>query len=65
MNDLKTKVDDLDVDKLKTVSVDLKIISDLVDNEIVQNTEFNKLKTKTNSLGNKIPDATTLIHLNQ
>ena len=32
LNNLKTKLDDLDVGKLKTVPVDLKRISDVVDN---------------------------------
>ena len=65
MNNLKTKEDDLDVGKLKTVPVDLKKVSDVVDNEIVINTKFNTLKTKVNSLEKKIPDATTLIYINQ
>ena len=65
MNNLKTKVDDLDVGKLKTVPVDLKKLSDVVANEVVKNTKFNTLKTKVNSLEKKIPDATTLIHINQ
>ena len=50
MNILKTKVDDFDVGKLKTVSVDLKKLSDVVDNEVVKNTKFNLLKTKVNDL---------------
>ena len=50
MNILKTKVDDFDVGKLKTVSVDLKKLSDIVDNEVVKNTKFNLLKTKVNDL---------------
>ena len=65
LNDLKTEVDDLDVGKLKTVHVDLKKLSDLVANEVVKNTKFNTLKTKVNSLEKIIPDATTLIHINQ
>ena len=65
LNNLKTKVDDLDVGKLKTVPVDLKKLSDVVDNEVVKNTKFNTLKTKVNNLEKKIPDATTLIHINQ
>ena len=44
LNDLKTKVDDLDVGKLKAVPVDLKKISGVVDNEVVKNTTFNKLR---------------------
>ena len=65
LNNLKTKVDDLDVGKFKTVPVNLKKLSDAVDNEVVKNTKFNTLKTKVNNLEKKIPDATTLIHINQ
>ena len=65
LNNVKTKVDNLDVSKLKTVPVDLKKFSDAVDNEVVKNTRFNILKTKVNNLEKKIPDATTLIHINQ
>ena len=63
LNNLKTEVDDLDVGKLKTVPVDLKKVSDVVDNEVVK--KFNTLKTKINNLEKRIPDATTLIHINQ
>ena len=65
LNNLKTKVDDLDVCKMKTVPVDLKKLSDLVDNEVVKNRKFNTLETKVNSIEKKIPDAATLIHINQ
>ena len=66
LNNLKTKTDDLDVGKLKTVPVGLKKqISDVVDNKVVKNTKFNTLETKINSLEKKIPDAGTLIHINQ
>ena len=34
-------------------------------NEIAKNTIFNTVKTKVNNLGKIIPDATTLIHINQ
>ena len=57
LNNLKTKVDDLDVGNLKKLSD--------VDNEVVKNTKFNTPKAKVNNLENKIPDATTLIHINQ
>ena len=50
LNNLKTKIDDVDVGKLKTVSVDLKKLSDIVDNEVVKNTKFNTLKAKVNNL---------------
>ena len=62
---MKTKVDYLDVGKLKTVLVDLKKLSDIVDNEVVKTTKFSTLKTKVNSLEKKIPDATTSIYINQ
>ena len=65
LNNLKRKVDGLDVAKLKTVPVDLKKLSDVVDNEVVKNTVFNTLKTKVNNLERKIADAITLIHINQ
>ena len=62
---LKTKVDDFDAGKLKTVPVDLKKVCDVVANEVVINKKFNTLKTKINSSEKKIPEATTLIHINQ
>ena len=63
LNNLKTKVHDLDVGKLKTFSVDLKIISDVIDNKVVKN---KKLSTfSVNNLERKIPDATTLFQVNQ
>ena len=65
LNYLKTKVDDLDVTKLKNVSVYLKNLSDLIDNEVDKNTKLNTLKTKVNNLEKKITEATTLIHINQ
>ena len=63
LNSLKTKVDDLNVGELKTIPVDLKKLSD-VNNEVVYNTKFNTLKTEVNTLKKKIPDVTTLIHIN-
>ena len=43
----------------------MKKISDVVGNEVVKNTKFNLLKTKVNNLEKKIPEWTTLIHINQ
>ena len=57
--------EDLDIGKLKTFSVDLRKISDVVDNEVVKNTKFNKLKTKVNNLEKKIPQGAIVIHINQ
>ena len=65
MNNLKTKVDDLDIDKLKTIPVDLKKVSDVVSKEVGKNVKLNKLNTKVNNSEIKIPDGTTLIHTNQ
>ena len=45
LNNVKTKVNDLDVGKMKTVPVDLKKSSDWLDNEIAENT----LKKKVNN----------------
>ena len=50
MNDLKTKIDDLDVAKLKTVPLDFKKLNDIVSKEVVKNTIFNTLNLKVNSL---------------
>ena len=49
LNNSKTKVDDIDVAKLKTVTVDLKKSIDVVDDEVVKNTKFNTLKKKVNN----------------
>ena len=46
MNNLKAKVDDLDASKLKSVHVDLKKLSDVVDNEVNKNKKFNRKKQK-------------------
>ena len=65
LNNLQTKVHDLDVGKLKTVPLELKNVSNVVDNEVVKNTKFDILKTKVKNLEKKIPDAITLIYINQ
>ena len=65
VNNLKTKVGDLNIGNLKTVPVHLKKLSDTVDNEVVKNTKFNTLKTQVNNSEKKIPDATNLIQINQ
>ena len=57
LNNLKTKIDDLHVDKLKTVPVDSKKISDAVNKEVVN--------MKVNNLGSKIPYAFNLIQTSQ
>ena len=62
-NNLK-KTDDLDIGKLKTVP-NLKKLSDIAHNEVVKNTKFITRKTKVNTLEKTIPDAITLIHIDQ
>ena len=59
---LKTKVDKIDVDKLKAVPDDLAKLSNVVKNEVVKKTDFSadnyvtrtKFSTDTNSLDDKI-----------
>ena len=65
LNNLKAKVDDLDVNKLKNVPGDLNKLSALVIKEVVKKTKFNKLNTKINNLELKIPGTTRLIPINQ
>ena len=65
LNNLKTKVNDLDVGKSKSVPADLEKLSDVVHNKVVKNTKFNTLEAKVSSLEKKIPDATSLIHINK
>ena len=50
---------------LKTISIDLKKLSDVVSKEVVKNVKFNRLNAKVNSLKHQIRDATTLIYVNQ
>ena len=54
-NKLKTKIDDLNAGKIKTVSVDSKNVK----------TWWKRLDTKASNTGNKIPDAITSIYINQ
>ena len=65
LNNLKIKVNDINVGKLKAVPLDLKKLINVVDNEVVKNTKLNRRKTKVNNLDKKIPDASTIIHINQ
>ena len=44
LNALKTKVDDLDVGKLKNLSKDLKKYNNVVDNKVTRNTTHWKQK---------------------
>ena len=48
---LKTEVDKIDADKLKTVPVDLSKLSDVVNNDVVKKTDYN---TKVTSIESQI-----------
>ena len=48
---LKTEVNKLDIDKLAPVPVDLSKLSDVVKNDVVKETAYNKLVTKINNIG--------------
>ena len=61
LDNLKTKVNDLDVDKMKIVPVDLKKLSVVVSKEVVKKTVYNELNVEVNNLRKKISDASTLI----
>ena len=43
---LKTEVDKIDTDKLKTLLVDLSKLSNVVKNEVIKKAEYNKLVAK-------------------
>ena len=50
MTSLKTEVDKIDADKLKTVPVDLAKLSNVVKNDVVKKIEYNKLVTKVDNI---------------
>ena len=47
---LMTEVDKLDIDKLVHVPVDFSKLSDVVKNDVVKETEYNKLVTKVDNI---------------
>ena len=49
---LKTEVDKIDADKLKTVPVDLAKLSNVVKNDVIKKTEYDKLVAKVNGIDN-------------
>ena len=65
LNKRKTKFDNLDVGKLKTVPADLKKLSDAGRKEFAKNKKFNKINIKVRNLEKKIPVASTLLQTNQ
>ena len=50
MADLRTEVDKLDVEKLAPVPVDLSKLYDVVNNDVVKKTVYDKLVTKVNKI---------------
>ena len=50
LGSLKTEVDKLDIDKLAPVPVDLSKLSDVVKNDVVKKTVYDKLVAKVNSI---------------
>ena len=53
LNNLKAKVDDLDVGKSRAVPADLEKLSDVVDNEVFKKANITTLKTKVKNLEKK------------
>ena len=47
---LKTEVDKLDIDKLTSVPIDLAKLSNVVKNDVVKKTEYDKLVNKVNDI---------------
>ena len=47
---LKTEVDKIDTDKLKTVPNDLAKLSNVVKNDVVKKTDYNTLKSKVDGI---------------
>ena len=47
---LKTEVHKLDIDKLAPVPVDLSKLSNVLCNDVVKKTDYDKLKTKVNNI---------------
>ena len=49
---LKVKIDKIDIDKLKTAPVDLKKLSNVVNNNVVKKTVYDRLVAKLNNIDN-------------
>ena len=50
LTSLKTEIDKIDIEKLKTVPKDLSKLSDVVDNDVIRKTVYDKLVTKVNNI---------------
>ena len=62
---LKTEVDKLDIDKLVSVPVDLSKLSDVVKNDVVKKTAYDKLAAKVNSIDISTFVLKSIIQINQ
>ena len=64
---LKTEVDKLDIDKLTPVPVDLSKLADIVKNDVVKKTKYNKLVSKVNGIDttNFVKKKTNMKKMNQ
>lgn len=58
---MKTKVDDLDVHKLKSLSAALSKLNNLVNNDVVQRTVYNKLVIKVSVIYIKTSNTSRLV----
>ena len=54
-------MDNLNVDKLKTILADFIKLSIAVDNDVVKKVVYNQLVTKVNVIDTKIPSASELV----
>ena len=61
LTSLKSKVDNLNVDKLRTIPAYFSKLSNLVDNDVVKKTVYYKLVTKVNAIDAKIPSTSWLV----
>ena len=65
MADLKTKVDNSEVDKFKLGLADLSKLSNVVDNVVVKKTVYDKLVIKVNAIDTKMPSTSGLVRKEQ
>ena len=47
---LKARVNEIDIDKIKTIPADLSKLSNVIDNDVVKKTVFDKLVVKVSSI---------------
>ena len=58
---LKTKVDNLDVGKLKTALADLSKLNNVVDNDVVKKTMYDKLVVEVDTTDNNMTSTSRLV----